>query len=481
LLLEIPAGISYAHAERRRVTTAVQHDALALAFRAEDALERSDTALLQHIANDGRRITGGAVVITDRYGATIAQSGPSVRSGTRSLAPNPGDIRRALANHEVTSTGHAAALGGSFLSVAEPITIAADGGTSTNTIVGGVARVAYPLSGVDARIRNNWLLLAVIAVAVLVIVFAISLSMARSVTRPVRKLETAADRLGRGELATRAPVPEHPAELRVLAESFNRTASRLERLVESQQSFIADASHQLRTPLAALRLRLENVQQEAGPASTLGDDLDGALSEVARLSRIVDGLMELARAERMTAAPDDVDVGEVVHQREASWSAFAGERGVRISVSVDGRCIARATPGRLDQVLDNVLNNALDVAPSGSDVSMGARDDGEWVLVQVADAGPGLSDAAMTRAFDRFWREAHSRDGGSGLGLAIVQELVRSDGGNVSLSRSQAGGLEVTVRLPAAGEAGGGRGHEPAAASGRRWPTRVRPTRSANV
>jgi signal transduction histidine kinase len=483
LLLEIPLGVSYARAERRRLTTALQHDALALVFRVEDRLEAGDVAALQAIAREGRRRVGGRVVIVDRKGVVLADSEPPPRAALDRPLTNASDIRTALAGREVAGTRHVDALGADFLSVAEPITTSAGGGAAATTSTIGVVRVSYPLSVIDARIRDNWLLLAGIAVAVLLVVFFVSLTLARSVTRPVRELESAADQLGRGDLSARAVVAAHPPELRVLAQSFNRTASHLEQLVHSQQAFIADASHQLRTPLAALRLRLENVQHEAAPTAVVWvEDLDGALAEVARLSRIVDGLLELAHAERQAPAPDDVDVGDVVRRREAAWSAFAVERDVRIDVTIEGRCIARATPGRLEQVLENLLNNAVEVAPPHTDVSLSARDDGDWVVVDVADAGPGMSEAAMARAFDRFWRETgQTRGGGSGLGLTIVEHLVRSDAGTVALARSSQGGLQVTVRLPAAGQPGGRRDQEPAAASGRRWPTRVRPAKSANV
>jgi signal transduction histidine kinase len=476
LLLEIPLGVSYARAERRRITTGVQHDALALAIRTEDKLESNQLSALQSIAVDGQKRVGGRVVIVDKNGVAVADSQPPPGTAPDRDFTNRSEIRQALRGKEVTGTRHSQTLGGNFLFVAEPI-IVSDGS------VGGVVRVTYPLSFIDERIRHNWLLLGGIAVAVLAIVFVVSLSLARSVTRPVRQLERAADQLGRGDLDARAAVPAHPAELRVLAESFNRTAARLQQLVDSQQEFVADASHQLRTPLAALRLRLENVQNELDSGdTTAADDLEGALSEVARLSRLVDGLLALARAERQSPAPDDVDIAGVVRGREAAWSAFAAERDVTIEVGVDEPCIARATPGRLEQVLDNLLNNALDVAPPASAVDLAARREEGWVRITVADAGPGMSDGAMARAFNRFWREpGRGRDGGSGLGLAIVHQLIASDGGTVGLARSARGGLEVTVRLPTSDTGGARRDHEPAAGSGRRWPTRVRSTRSASV
>ncbi|HEY7137149.1 MAG TPA: sensor histidine kinase [Acidimicrobiia bacterium] len=476
LLLEIPLGLSYAKAERRRITTGVQHDTLALAIQTEDKLESNQLSALQGIAVAAQKRIGGRVVVVDRHGVGVADSQPPPGAAPEREFANRREIRGALAGKEVTSSGHTDTVAGNFLYVAEPI-IVSDGS------VGGVVRVTYPLSFIDERIRHNWILLGGIAVAVLAIVFLVSLSLARSVTRPVRQLERTADQLGRGDLDARAAVPTHPPELRVLAESFNRTAARLQQLVDSQVQFVADASHQLRTPLAALRLRLENVQNELDTGdTTTADDLEGALSEVARLSRLVDGLLALARAERQSPSPGDIDVAEVVRGREAAWSAFAAERDVTIEVDVEDPCVASATPGRLEQVLDNLLNNALDVAPPASSVDLTARRDERWVVITVADAGPGMTDDAMARAFNRFWREpGRGRDGGSGLGLAIVRQLVASDGGTVSLARSARGGLEVTVRLPTSETGGARRDHEPAAGSGRRWPTRVRSTRSASV
>ena len=165
-------------------------------------------------------------------------------------------------------------------------------------------------SFVTARIRRVWLGLAALAVAVLGIVFLVSLRLARTVSAPVSDLEEAARRLGDGDLAARAAVPRGPEELRVLAESFNGTAARLGSLVESQRAFVADASHQLRTPLQALRLRLEILEGDALAGRPVdAADVEGALAEVRRLSRLVDGLLALARAEQGGAAPVALEIG----------------------------------------------------------------------------------------------------------------------------------------------------------------------------
>ena len=269
-------------------------------------------------------------------------------------------------------------------------------------------------------------------------------------TKPLGDLQQAAVRLGAGDLATRAEVPKGPAEVTVLAQSFNATAARLEQLVGSQRAFVADASHQLRTPLAALRLRLECLEAEVPEG--VADDLDGALDEVARLSRLVDGLLVLARAEQAVSVPGAVPLEDVIDGRCEAWDAFAAERHVHILADVRGVPVAAATAGRLEQVVDNLLNNALEVAPLRSTVRISGQDRGVWVELRVSDEGPGMTREQRERAFDRFWQSGEARrdgrpNGHFGLGLAIVRELVVSDGGDVALEESESGGLEVVVRL----------------------------------
>ncbi len=245
-------------------------------------------------------------------------------------------------------------------------------------------------------------------------------------------------------------VPKGPAELTVLAESFNATAARLEQLVGAQRAFVADASHQLRTPLAAMRLRLENLEADVHGAAA--EDLEGALTEVSRLSRLVDGLLVLVRAEQAPSSPAAVPLDEVLDGRCDAWDAFAAEKHVHIDTSVAGAPVACATPGRLEQVVDNLLNNALEVAPAGSAVRVAARERGDWVELRVSDEGPGMSAEERAHAFERFWQSGESRrdgrpNGHFGLGLSIVRELVRGDGGDVALEPSASGGLEVIVRM----------------------------------
>ena len=233
--------------------------------------------------------------------------------------------------------------------------------------------------------------------------------------------------------------------MRAVARAFNETAAKLEALLHAQDEFVADASHQLRSPLAALRLRLENLERDVAPAGRAG--LEGAASEVERLSLLVDGLLALARADRAPSAAVRIDLAPLVHERLLAWAAYAEEHEVELRERLEP-VAALGTAGRLEQVLDNLLANALEVAPPGSAVTVSATTTASLAELRVRDEGPGLSDEERARAFDRFWRAgAHS---GTGLGLSIVRRLVEADGGSAELRAAPGGGIEAVVQLPRA-------------------------------
>jgi signal transduction histidine kinase len=164
----------------------------------------------------------------------------------------------------------------------------------------------------------------------------------------------------------------------------------------------------------------------------------------------VEGLLRLARAEEAAAPTEPIDLVALLAGRRDAWSAFATERDVELVSDVEAGEV-RSVPGRLEQVLDNLVNNALDVAPPGTRVVLAARRDGDHVRLEVRDGGPGMSPEQRERAFDRFWRARTDRRGagGFGLGLAIVGRLVAADGGTVTLEDAPEGGLAVVVVLPA--------------------------------
>ncbi len=431
-VLEIPLGLSYASGERQDLTAKVERDAVALATIA--APGKALAPQLRGIVQRYRSQTGGRVLIVGPTGNRVYDSGPGL--GGTSYASRP-EIAQALNGQVATGVRHSNSLGHDLLYVAVPV--AADGK------VRGAVRITYPTSAVDARVHRYWLILAGIAGLVLLTALAIGLAFARSIARPLEALRLAAERAGEGDLAARAPTRQGPPEVRAVAVAFNDTAMKLQALLRAQDEFVADASHQLRSPLAALRLRLENLERDVAPSGRAG--LESATSEVERLSRLVDGLLALARADRTPSAAVRIELAPLVHERLEAWSAYAEEHAVELRERLEP-VAAVGTPGRVEQVLDNLLANALEVAPPGSVVTVSATVSPAWAELRVSDQGPGLTDEERARAFDRFWRAgAHS---GTGLGLAIVRRLVEADGGSAELRAAPGGGIEAVVQLPRA-------------------------------
>jgi len=325
-------------------------------------------------------------------------------------------------------------------------------GAARGPLVGTVllARSAAPL---NHDIIELWVILGTIAVVAMLAAALLAFALARWVSRPLAGLDSAAGRLANGDLAIRAVVDSGPPELRRLATTFNTMAGRLEALVHGNRAVIADVSHQLRTPLAALRLRLDLLAADTDPAT--GHELVGALDELARLSRLVDGLLAVARAENIVPVPTAVDVAVVARERVVAWHPVADDRGIALEApgvaGAVGSARARASvlawigEGHLEQVLDNLIANALDALGAGGHVTVTAAVTTAGARITVADDGPGMNAEDRERAFLRF---TTSNPNGTGLGLAIVHRLVTSNGGTARLTETPGGGLTVLLDFP---------------------------------
>jgi signal transduction histidine kinase len=431
LSLEVPLGVQNQRTERHDLTARVSHDATVLAADAEDAVQAQTPKQLNALAAVSSTYasrTGARAVIVDRRGNALIDTSGRVR-GAESFASRP-EIAAALAGRYPSGVRTSRTLHERLLYVAVPI---ASGGK-----VHGAVRITYPFSAVDARIHRYWLILALIGAVVLAGAAVVGLGLSRFVTRPLRRLEQAAAAVGEGQLDVRAPEQEGPPEVRSLAAVFNETVAKLARLLRSQGEFVADASHELRSPLTALRLRLESL-----PPSR---DRDAALREADRLRDLVAGLLALARADAGSEPPERVDATAVLRERVEAWLPLADEQGVALVAQLNGPLAVRAAPGRLAQVLDNLLSNALEASPAGGTVTLSALAEPPWVELHLADEGPGLTPEQRGRAFDRFWRAGSGGDG-SGLGLAIVGRLVAADEGEVELRDAAGGGVDAVVRL----------------------------------
>ncbi|HUZ53317.1 MAG TPA: HAMP domain-containing sensor histidine kinase [Streptosporangiaceae bacterium] len=308
----------------------------------------------------------------------------------------------------------------------------------------GTVYLSRSTESLDQRLAVLRAWLALVSIAGLLAAALIATTLARWVSRPLGALEAAAQHLGDGDFEVRAPARAGPREVRRLASNFNWMAARLEALVSGHQAMMADVSHQLRTPLAALRLRLDVLAEET-PAQ-LADELAGAQEEVARLSRMVDGLLAVARAENVTTAPVPVPVDAVIRDRSAAWRPAAEEKSAVLSASSAEPLTARMGEGHLEQILDNLLANALEAIPPGGHIQVSAVPAGSRLRIVVADNGPGMSSQQQRAAFRRY---VSATPGGTGLGLAIVHRIVTSDGGTAELSDTAGGGLTVILDLPA--------------------------------
>jgi len=261
-----------------------------------------------------------------------------------------------------------------------------------------------------------------------------------------------------------APVADDsgPPELRRLSVSFDRMAETVTGALAAQRAFVADASHQLRNPLTALRLRLSNIAGHVDTTAT--DDHVAALEEAERLSTLLDGLLALARTER--AAPlADVDVDAAVEDRVEAWRPLAEHTGLCLRREGTPGLAVAAPVGAIETVLDAVLDNAVKFSRDGGSVTVhtAARDGA--VEISVRDTGPGLGSDELDRATDRFWRSpTQSNVEGSGLGLAIAARTLELAGGTLCLERPEGGGLRVVARLPeSAGDGADGAGAGPPA------------------
>ncbi|WP_046728732.1 sensor histidine kinase [Streptomyces humi] len=426
--LEIPLGWIYARGETSRASQSVERDASMLAEVTEENIEKGELDALPDVVGDYATRTGGRVVVTDRRGIVLADSGLGGRTGI-SLAAEP-DIARALRNRPTVTTG------GEALSATMP--------GASGTTVRGALRLTYPMAEVNARVHRIWGALALAGACVLAAVALVAFTLARWITRPLRTLEAATAQLAEGRLDQPPDATTGPPELRRLAASFTRTATRLQHLLKAQQAFASEASHQLKTPLTALRLRLENFEPHLDARAH--GSLDEAVGEVERLARMVQGLLALARLENSATTPEPVDLDTVIADRVAMWEPLAVEQYVALAVT--GRPAGRvwAIPGALEQIIDNLVANALRVSPPGTTLTLHRVPGAE---LHVVDQGPGMTAADRARAFDRFWRASTSHHDGTGLGLPIVRHLVHASGGDITLrpAPGPGTGLDATVRL----------------------------------
>ncbi|MEV5538152.1 HAMP domain-containing sensor histidine kinase [Saccharopolyspora shandongensis] len=298
-------------------------------------------------------------------------------------------------------------------------------------------------------IAARWALIVAGALSALVVCGLLALVLARWILRPLAELRAGVRAVGAGSRRSRVPEDAGPPELRELAVSFNRMSEAVADAEEQQRRLVADASHQLRNPMAALRLRVDALERRITPegARTYRSTLD----EVDRLESLLDRLLALATADREAggSAVEPSDVAAVAADRIEAWRPAAEAAGVRFAAARLDHAEADLPADDLAQILDILLDNAIKYAGSAATVSVRCEAGPDSCALTVSDTGPGLSDAEISLASQRFWRAGRHRGSrGTGLGLAIADRLVTARGGALRIEPVRPHGLSVRLDLP---------------------------------
>ncbi|WP_232665051.1 sensor histidine kinase [Pseudonocardia sp. TRM90224] len=386
---------------------------------------------------------GEGVVVVDRTGS------PIVESGLRAVEPGvAAAIDAALRNQPANRPDRLGPWSTEPLLLSRPV--------GTGTQVGGAVVLRASPAAAATDIAASWTVVLLGALTAAIVFAAVALAVARWVLRPVAELAGGVGAVAAGRPGAHVSPHAGPPELRELAAAFNRMSDAVSTSAEQQRRLVADTSHQLRNPLAALRLRVDTLEGHVGEAG-LGT-YRSTIAEVDRLEALLDGLLDLASAESRATdvaagggSGAAADVPVVVAEQVALWAPVAARAGVRLES--DGGPVAEAacSASELAQVLDVLLDNAVKYAGGGATVQVGwtvcDTVGGVTLALTVRDDGPGIATADLPLATQRFWRSSR-RARGSGLGLAIAEQLVGARDGRLRLDGAAGGGLQVRVELP---------------------------------
>lgn len=418
-----------------RAQAAAQADLLAVAAAEEFDEGPGHVRPLADVAAETVR---GRVIVVDERGRLIADSESEPRGTDFSTRP---EVVTALEGRRVQQERESTDLGVELIATAAPIIIG-------DEVVGAVRVTQSTESEQRAVLDSIWGLIGV-GLIVLAIGLIAALVVARSLATPLREMTASAERIAAGDLDERVP-PTGSTEQRALARAFNAMTERLSAALRSQRRFVADASHQLRTPLTGVRLRLEEALAElpAGPGSKAASaEIDAATAEVDRLAEIVNEMLALSRVGERRAEPEPVLPSVLAEEAVARWGADARQKEIAIRVEGSAPEPVICPPGDAAQVLDVLVENAIRYAPGGSQIRIAV----EPGRLRVIDQGPGISVDELEEVFERFHRGSAGRAGsrGTGLGLPIARGLSRAWGGEVTLGRGGAGGTVATLDFSA--------------------------------
>ncbi|MEO8423193.1 MAG: ATP-binding protein [Actinomycetota bacterium] len=445
LALTIPLALSLRDRARAEQETAALTQALTIAASLDGETLVAGPPLNRLIDRYAEQVSG-RVIATDATGQVLADSDDLAVGQNFDTASRP-EMQLALQRGKPTPNADirpSDTVGADILVAAAPVL---DPG-----LIGSV-RVRQDIQSVNAAVRRITIsLIAVIGGIGLFIGLVVAVVMSGSLARPLTRLASTARRLGAGDLSARAHDVTGADEIEELAGSFDDMADRVERTVHAQREFVANASHQLRTPLTGMKLRLESAIERADTPE-MRHDLTAADREIDRLAATVDRLLVMARTLE-EGGSTEIELQDAAERAGDRWRERAATRGS--TVSVDGEpVIAQANMTDVDQILDNLLENAMTYAPGPIDVQMGTAE--RRAFVAVRDHGPGIPSEEHAKVTERFYRGKTAPPGGSGLGLAIARDLAERWGGALSVQSAEGGGTRVEVRFRVASTPAGGR------------------------
>jgi signal transduction histidine kinase len=445
LALAVPLALSLRDRARAEQETAALTSALTIAAILDADSLVAGPALNRLVDRFAEQVEG-SVIATDSTGVILADSDRESVGENFKTESRP-EMRAALRRSEPTPNADirpSESVGDDILVAAAPVL---DPG-----LIGAV-RVRQSIQSVNDAVRRTTIgLIAVIGGIGLFIGLVVAVVMAGSLARPLTRLATIARRLGAGDLSARAHDVTGADEIEELAGSFDDMADRVERTVHAQREFVANASHQLRTPLTGMKLRLESAIERADTPE-LTHDLTAADREIDRLAATVDRLLVMARTLE-EGGSTEIELHDSAERAADRWRERATTRGS--SLSIDGGPVtAQANATDVDQILDNLLENAMTYAPGPIQLQTGSAE--RRAFVAVRDHGPGISSEEQGKVTERFFRGKAAPPGGSGLGLAIARDLAERWGGALSVQSAEGGGTRVEVRFRVASTTTNGR------------------------
>jgi two-component system, OmpR family, sensor kinase len=435
--LEVPLVLNLSRRVDAEVKAEAAGQAQLVAATAGD--DRGNGKALNSLVHQAGRTSGGRVIIVGPAGRLEADSAGS-GLGSVSYASRP-EIAQALRGDTAQGTRQSDSLNEQLLFTAVPIV--------HNGEVRGAVRVTQSVEAVHDEIRKDAIALIGVGAVALLLGVGVAWLLAGFLSRPPETLAVAARRVAEGDLEARAP-EVGPREQREVAAAFNEMTGRLAAALAAQRDFVSNASHQLRTPLTGLRLRIE-AAADLSRDESVETELRAAEAELERLSELLTSLLALARGDERPAAPRPVDVARVAADAGERWLGRADETGHSLEFSGDGPVDVLASAEDLALVLDNLIENAITYSPSGSAVVVEWGRDGTCGYVAVSDEGPGLAPGEESRVLERFHRGGAGRGKpGTGLGLPIVRAMAERWRGSLRLANREVGGLRAEVRLPLA-------------------------------